>query len=312
MKNRTDLFSARLKIKSVLFFLAGLLIAGWWSPACAGAGTLSIQQIAPGVYAAIGDQGNANAGFILTKEGVVVVDSQINPRAAQAMLKAVRKVTAKPILYLINTHAHGDHTFANHVIEPARGIIAHARTKAILASRGQEMVKEYSRFVGVEAAKGAQVTLPNITLTEEMTLPIADRTIVVRYLGIGHTVGDVIVWLPTEKVIFTGDLVYINRLPWLGEGESREWLKGLARLRALPFERVVPGHGPVGDRKSVERFERYLSTLRRIVVEAFLRKIPLEQLKQTVKIPAYEKDLKYKEWLPLNVEQVYRQMEKER
>jgi glyoxylase-like metal-dependent hydrolase (beta-lactamase superfamily II) len=297
-----------MKIKSVLFFLAGLLLC----TVSAAAESLSIRQVAPGAYAVIGEQGNANAGFILTREGVVVIDSQINPRAAEAMLRAIRKLTIRPILYLINTHAHGDHTFANHVIRPTRGIVAHARTKAILASRGREMLKDYSRFVGAEAAKGAAVTLPTITFTDQMTLPIGDRTIVVRYLGIGHTVGDAIVWLPDERVVFTGDLVYVNRLPWLGEGETREWLKALGRLKALPFEQVVPGHGPVGDRHSVERFERYLSTLRRIVVEAFLRKTPLDQLKRRTTLPAYKNDLKYTEWLPLNIEQVYRQMEKER
>jgi glyoxylase-like metal-dependent hydrolase (beta-lactamase superfamily II) len=310
MKNRTDLFSF-VKIKSVLFlfFLAVLPAAG---ASGARAESLSIRQVATGVYAVIGAQGNANAGFILTGEGVVVIDSQINPRAAQAMVGAIRTLTPQPILYLINTHAHGDHTFANHVIQPTRGIIAHARAKAALASRGTEMLAQYSRFVGAEAAKGAKVTLPTLTVTEEMTLPIADRTIVLRYLGIGHTVGDLIVWLPRERVVFTGDLVYVNRLPWLGEGESREWLKTLGRLKALPFERVVPGHGPVGDRKSVERFERYLSALRRAVVEAFLRGQSLEETKKRVTLPAYKNDLKYTEWLPLNIEQVYRQMEKER
>ncbi|MEW6325595.1 MAG: MBL fold metallo-hydrolase [Nitrospirota bacterium] len=292
--------------------LAGLVVLlVWWNHATA-ADKLSIRQIAPGVYAVIGADGNANAGFVLTAEGVVVIDSQINPRAAQAMLATIQKLTTKPILYLINTHAHGDHTFANHVIRPARGIIAHSRTQSILAGRGDAMLTEYARFVGAKAAEGARVTLPTMTFADEMTLPIADRTIELRYLGIGHTVGDIVVWLPAERVLFTGDLVYINRLPWLGEGETREWLKTLARLKALPFDRVVPGHGPVGDRASVERFENYLSTLRRVVVEAFLQGRSLEQIKTAVKMPAYKKDLKYKEWLPLNIEQVYRQMEKER
>ncbi len=293
--------------------LAGLMAAGWLAlSAVAEAGALSIQSVAPGVWAVIGDEGHANAGFILTRDGVVVIDSEINPRAAEAMVRSIRKLTARPILYLINTHAHGDHTFADHVMHPTRGIIAHERTKVALATRGAQMLKDYPNVVGAKNAEGAQVTLPTITLTDQMTLPIPDRTIILRYLGIGHTVGDLVVWLPGERVLFTGDLVVVNQLPWLGEGETREWLKTLARMKALPYERIVPGSGPVGDRRSVERFERYLSAVRRVVIEAFLKRQPLEQLKRTTSFPEYSHDLKYREWLPLNLEHAYRQMEKER
>jgi len=281
-------------------------------PAAGEAGSLSIQPVAPGVWAVIGERGNANAGFILTRDGVVVVDSQINPRAAGAMLRAIRKVTDKPILYLVNTHAHGDHVFADHVFRPARGIIAHERAKVALKSRGAQLLNEYAKVVGAKEAEGAKVTLPTITFTDQMTVPIAGRTIILRYLGIGHTVGDIIVWLPNERVLFTGDLVYVNQLPWLGEGETREWLNTLARMKALPYERIVPGSGPVGDRRSVERFERYLSDLRRAVIEAFLKHQSLEQLKRTASFPEFSHDLKYREWLPVNLEQVYHQMEKER
>ncbi len=297
----------------MLIAVAAILLGGVTAaPAARAADTLSIQPVAPGVYAVIGASGNANAGFILTKEGVVIVDSQINPRAAGEMLGAIRTLTARPILYLINTHAHGDHTFADHVIKPTKGIIAHERTRVILASRGAQMLTAYATVVGPKNAEGAQVTIPTITFVDQMTLPIEDRTITLRYLGIGHTVGDIVVWLPRERVLFTGDLVSVNRLPWLGEGESREWLKTLARLKSLPFERIVPGAGPIGDRRSVDRFERYLSDLRSAVITAFLHRQSLEQARQTITLPAYQHDLKYKEWLPLNIEQAYRQMEKER
>jgi len=302
-----------MKIKSVLFFLASLLAAGWLaSPAIAEAGSLSIQPVAPGVWAVLGHAGHANAGFILTRDGVVVVDSQLNPRAAGAMLRAIRKLTDKPILYLINTHAHGDHTFANHVIHPTKGIVAHERTKVALATQGARMLKEYPQVVGAKEAEGAQVTLPTLTFTDQMMLPVAGRTIVLKYLGIGHTVGDIVVWLPNERVLFTGDLVYVNQLPWLGEGETREWLKTLDRMNALPYQRIVPGSGPVGDRRSVERFKHYLSDLRGAVIVAFLKRQPLEIAKRTITLPAYRHDRNYAAWLPLNVEQAYRQMVKER
>jgi cyclase len=290
-----------------------LAAAGWLAlPATGQANSLSIQPVAPGVWAVIGERGGANAGFILTRDGVVVVDSEINPRAAEVMLRAIRKVTAEPILYLINTHAHGDHTFADHVFHPTKGIIAHERTKVALKNRGAQMLREYPKIVGAGNAAGAKVTLPTLTFTDQMTLPVAGRTILLRYLGIGHTVGDIVVWLPNERVLFTGDLVYVNQLPWLGEGETREWLNTLDRMKTLPYEHIVPGSGPVGNRRSVDRFERYLSDLRRAVIVAFLKQQSVEQAKRTITLPDYRHDLNYATWLPLNIEQTYRQMVKER
>ena len=302
-------FLQRPRLGFTLVMLVGCWLLG--TPAVA-AEKLSVRKVASGVYAVIGSKGNANSGFILTRQGVVVIDSQINPRAATAMLNAIRKLTKRPILYLINTHAHPDHTAANHLFQPTKGIVAHARTKAIMASRGSAMLKTYTKFAGKGAAKGATVTLPTLTFNDQIILPIRDRNIVIRYLGIGHTVGDAIVWLPDDQVVFTGDLVYVKRLPWLGEGSTREWLKALARLKELPYKRVVPGHGPVTNRNGVKRFERYLSTLRRAVIEAFLRGDSLERIQHRITLPAYKKDLKYKEWLPLNIGHIYRSMEKER
>jgi glyoxylase-like metal-dependent hydrolase (beta-lactamase superfamily II) len=235
----------------MLVAVAGLLLSGVTAaPAARAADTLSIQPVAPGVYAVIGASGNANAGFILTKEGVVIVDSQINPRAAGEMLGAIRTLTARPILYLINTHAHGDHTFADHVIKPTKGIIAHERTRVILASRGAQMLTAYATVVGPKNAEGAQVTIPTITFVDQMTLPIEDRTITLRYLGIGHTVGDIVVWLPRERVLFTGDLVSGESPPLAGRGREPGMAQdaGAAQITAVRTDRAGCG----SDRRSAQ------------------------------------------------------------
>ena len=175
-----------------------------------------------------------------------------------------------------------------------------------------EMLAQYDRFVGQEAARGAQVTPPTMTIRAQATLPFRDRTIILAHIGKGHTDGDIVVWLPEDRVLFTGDLVYNRRLPWLGGGSVLEWLTTLKRLKEFPFTWVVPGHGPVGTRQTVERFERYLTSLRKEVIEAFLHEEPLDTLKQRLRLPSYKEDIKYEEWLPLNIEQVYRQMEQEK
>jgi glyoxylase-like metal-dependent hydrolase (beta-lactamase superfamily II) len=132
------------------------------------------------------------------------------------------------------------------------------------------------------------------------------------YLGLGHTNSDLVVYLPHEKILFSGDLVYAGRLPWLGDGNTRQWLKTLEKLKTLDFKIVVPGHGKVGDRQSVQRFEAYLTDLRAAVLTAMLHGAALDEMKQTLRLPAYQQDLKYSDWLPLNVEKVYQEMQQEK
>lgn len=266
------------------------------------------RKLAPGVYAFLGAEGNANAGFILSEEGVVVVDSQMNEPLARQMLGAIRKRTEKPILYVINTHYHGDHTFANHVFSPSRGIIAHEKTLQYLREKGQEHMEAFKRFFDVEQAQGIRLTLPTQTFQERRTLEIGGREIRLLFVGEGHTDSDIVVHLPQEKILFAGDLVYVGRLPWLGDGDTQRWLETLQRLRSLDFETVVPGHGKVGGREDVRRFEGYLTDLRAAVFTALLHQVPLEEMKENIRLPRYREDLKYSEWLPIHIEQVYREI----
>jgi glyoxylase-like metal-dependent hydrolase (beta-lactamase superfamily II) len=272
----------------------------------------ALHKLDKGVYAFIGAKGNANAGFILTDEGIIVVDSQMNEGLAKEMLAEIRKQSSSPILYVINTHYHGDHTFANHVFSPIRGIIAHENTLKFLQDHGAEHLQQFERFYGREQSKGIKITLPTQTLQDQLTLNFKDRTIQVLYLGLGHTNSDLVIYLPQEKILFSGDLVYVGRLPWLGDGNSRQWLKALEKLKILDFKVMVPGHGKVGDRQSVQRFGVYLTDLRAAVLTAMLHNASLDEMKQTIRLPAYQQDLKYSDWLSLNIEKVFQEMQEEK
>lgn len=271
-----------------------------------------LQKLDQGVFAFLGMQGNANAGFILTHEGIVVVDSQMNEPLAKEMLNQIRKQSHQPILYVINTHYHGDHTFANHVFSPTKGIISHENTLKFLQTHGKEHLQQFARFFGEEMAQGIMVTLPTKTVQDQMTLTFQDRRIEILHLGKGHTDSDLVVYLPDEKILFAGDLVYAGRLPWLGDGHTKEWLKTLEKLKTLAFETVVPGHGKPGNRKVVDRFEAYLTGLRAAVLTSLLHGATLEDMKKEIRLPGYQQDLKYQEWLPLHIEKVYRELQEEK
>ncbi|MCI0529548.1 MAG: MBL fold metallo-hydrolase, partial [Nitrospira sp.] len=264
------------------------------------------------VYTFIGMKGNANAGFILTDEGVIVVDSQMNEDLAKEMLSEIGKHSSLPILYVINTHYHGDHTFANHVFSPTQGIIAHENTLKFLREHGTEHLQQFEQIFGREQSKGIKITLPTKTLQDQLTLTFKDRTIQILYFGLGHTNSDLVVYLPQEKILFSGDLVYVGRLPWLGDGNTRQWLKTLEKVKNLDFKTVMPGHGKVGNRQDVQRFDVYLTDLRAVVLTAMLHGASLNEMKQTIRLPAYQQDLKYSDWLPLNIEKVYHEMQEEK
>jgi len=270
------------------------------------------KKLAKGVYAFIGTNGNANAGFVLTKEGVIVIDSQMNEDLAREMLAEIRRRSSQSILYVINTHHHGDHTFANHIFAPTKGIIAHENALKFLEEHGEEHLKQFKRFFGQGQAKGIKITLPTITIQDQLTLVYKKTTIEIRHLGPGHTNGDLVVYLPGEKILFSGDLVYSGRLPWLGDGNTRSWLKTIEKLKALEFQIVVPGHGMIGGRKELNHFESYLTNLRAAVVTSLLQGHSLKEMKEKIQLSKYQADLKYSDWLPLHIEKVYREMQEEK
>lgn len=171
------------------------------------------------------------------------------------------------------------------------------------------MLERFRQFFGESRGRDIQVTLPTQTVTEPWVVPAQDRLIEVLPIGRGHTAGDLVVWLPKERVLFAGDLVYVNRLPWLADGDTRAWLIALARLKVLRPTVVVPGHGAVGDASSLGVLEEYLTDLRSEVLRLRLQGVPRQDARQRVQLPRYQTWLKYAEWLPLNVEKVYSEIE---
>lgn len=268
----------------------------------------SLDLVSPDVYVYTGADGEANAGVVVGDEGVVVIDSGPTPEAARGLAAAIKRLTPKPILYVILTHFHGDHTFSVHELAPTKGIIAHVYTKDALAERGAAHLKEYRSRFGEAAAKGAKVTLPTITFPDMYSLPLGRHHILLFYQGRGHTRGDIVAYIPTAHVLFTGDLAYAGRLPWLGDGYVKEWQQTLDRLAVLDVTKVVPGHGTVGGHGVITQFREYLTDLYSAVFVAWMIKRPIEAAQKELTLPKYEKWLKYKEWLPLNIATVYREL----
>ncbi len=172
-----------------------------------------------------------NSLVIVTDEGVVVADGQDNPEEGRRMLRAIREVTDQPVRYLINASPHGDHVNSNEVFEDAV-IIAHSNTRDLVAA-------------SLERATGdaPRPTLPHVTFDDEMVLHVGGKTIELHYFGLGHTRGDVVVYLPEEGVAFLSELYFNGIAASLSEGYARQHLDTLRSALELDAEWFIPGHG---------------------------------------------------------------------
>jgi glyoxylase-like metal-dependent hydrolase (beta-lactamase superfamily II) len=245
----------------------------------------TVRRLAPGVYAALGDtgkgvEGRPNAGFVVTSDGVVVIDALASPRAAEELVGAIRRVTSRPIKWLILTHHHPDHHFGAIVFRRLGAkVIAHP-DRRVLASEGGEdaLMADWVRVVGLEAMRGFEFAdTPDHPVTGVDTLRLGGRTLVVSHPGAAHSPGDLIIWLPRERVLFAGDLLVEDGVTMVVDGNSGELLKALSVIDRLHPRAAVPGHGAIPERPEelVDRTRSYVVGLRTAMRSAVERGIPM-------------------------------------
>ena len=253
---------------------------------------LPSRLLAPGVYAVMGDvgrgsEGRPNAGFIVTSEGVVVIDALASPMDGQRLLDAIRKVTPQPIKWLVLTHHHPDHHFGAIVFRKAGvQVIAHPDRRTLALDGGEDaLIADWVRVVGLDAMRGFEFAdTPDRPVTGSDTLSLGGHTIVVTHPGAGHTAGDLMIWLPREGVLFAGDLLIEDGVTMMVDGSSRELLKGLDAIDALHPKIVVPGHGAIPKVPSdlVALTRRYVTGLQGDMRAAVEKGIPMNRAMSTL------------------------------
>ena len=252
-------------------------------------------KVREGVYHAVGTGSLAvvgNSSFIVNDDDVIVVDDHVSPAAAWVLLEEIRKVTNKPVTTVINTHFHFDHAHGNQIFDGRVSIIGHEFTRQMLLSNSigmplysnyltglQPQIDDLKKRLASESDATTQASLerqinvaqnnlasqrelkptpPNVTLTDRMTLYRGSREIQIRYLGRGHTAGDIVVFLPREKVVMTGDFLTAG-LSNMSDSFPDEWVKSLDNLKTLDFDAVLPGHGEAfTDKAKIGYFQDYL------------------------------------------------------
>ncbi|HKJ76976.1 MAG TPA: MBL fold metallo-hydrolase [Gammaproteobacteria bacterium] len=223
-----------------------------------GAEALRLQPVNDHVYAVVGPLGNrspenlgnnATFGFVVTEAGVVLIDSGGTREGAAALHQVVRRVTDKPVAVVINTGGQ-DHRWLGNGYFKDRGARIIAASKAVEDQRArvQDQFFRLGNLLGEEALDGTDAVYADETFEETLRLEVGGVALELRHVGPAHTPGDSIVWLPEERVVFAGDVVFVERMLRVApHSSSRAWLAAFEAMAALEPETVVPGHGPPSD-----------------------------------------------------------------
>jgi len=239
------------------------------------------------VYAAVGDtgrgsEGRPNAGFVVTSEGVVVIDALASPQQGQQLVNAIRRVTQAPITWLVLTHHHPDHHFGAIVFRRLGAkVIAHPDRRVLASEAGEDaLIADWVRVVGLDAMRGFEFAdTPDRPVTGVDTLRLGERTIIISHPAAAHTAGDLMVWLPRERVLFAGDLLVEDGVTMVVDGSSGELLKALAAIDSLHPRVIVPGHGAIPRESSqlVAKTREYISGLRTEMRAAVEHGVPMNR-----------------------------------
>ncbi|QQQ75885.1 MBL fold metallo-hydrolase [Saccharothrix sp. 6-C] len=231
-------------------------------------------ELADGVYALTAG-GDPNVGAIEGEDFLVCVEARATPTAARRWLDLLRERTDKPVRHLVLTHYHAVRTLGASAFGAAE-VIAHENTRALIAERGREdWLSEYGRMPRLfeEPAGIPGLTWPTVTFSDRLTIPLGgDRgEVELRFCGRGHTAGDIVAWLPHQRILFAGDLVEAQAALYTGDAFHDEWATStLDRVAALGAEQLVGGRGaPARDRVEVDaaiaQSRHFLDELRRTV-----------------------------------------------
>jgi cyclase len=308
-----------------------------------------LREIADGVFAYLqhGSWGYSNAGLIRGRSSSLLVDTLYDVRLTRRMLSELQRVTgAAAISSVVNTHANGDHCWGNQAVSHARIISSKATAEEMLelkpqlmttlvgiarflhGSRPAKRAAELLARAGVKPvgylAEGAELIVeafgsfdfgevklrtPDTTFEGQLELDIDGKRVLLIEVGPAHTRGDVIVYVPSDRVVYTGDILFIDSHPIMWAGPVANWIAACDRILELEADVVVPGHGPITDKAGVQRVRDYWSTLLQRSRDARAQGVSADQLARQL---VFEWSWSESERLIVNIDALYRELAGER
>ena len=202
----------------------------------------------------------ANAGIIIGKDGIVVVDTLISSKEAKRFIRDIRAISKKPIKYVVNTHYHLDHTFGNSDFRRLGAvIISHTNDSKNLKTHGEIALKHAKNYgLSEQDMKGTKIAYPVLTFNNRIEIDLGNQKIELIYIGPSHTDGSILVYLPEKKILFAGDILFTNYHPFIADGNIEEWVKALDYIMTMDVEKIIPGHGPISSKQDIEDMKNYL------------------------------------------------------
>ena len=272
--NRTNCYS--IAILLVLCFSAGLA-------------TASVHKIGPDLYAYISENdSSANSTFLVSDQGILVVDTGLNAQEGRKLLEEIRKVSSAPVRWIVNTHYHPDHRGGNSVVGPDAVIISTVNTRlAVLNSQREKPAQPVP----------TEYALNEVFPTHErLTIYVGGHEVQIYSPGPAHTLGDAVVYFPDQHAIATGDLFLTNSCPAMDDGDMENWIVALDQMLALPVEHVVPGHFELATKNELRRFRNYLADLRDQVARMHSNGLALDQVQKQLELKPYKDFRQYPQY----------------
>jgi cyclase len=270
------------------------------------------KTVRDGIHVYAAKPTDSNCTIILTREGVVLIDSGHNPPDSHAVMKAVRQLTAQPVRFLINTEPHADHTSGHFVFSPPAVIVAAAGAGESMRGahnprRWEPQTLDAPGAAEMRAAlEGYRLVTPHVEYRDRMTLSVGERTFELHWLKNVHSEADTAIWLPEERVLFTAASVSVRRFNNLRPFVSiPDTLAAIRMMRALDPELVIPGHGAPGTVQILDDMERYYVLLVDRVKQMAAQGKTLDEIKAELKMPETD-DWVGRDRYPNNIEAAWR------
>lgn len=280
-----------------------------------------MRELAPGVFVVPGDtgrgvEGRPNAGFIVSPAGLLVVGGLASPVQGDAVLRTIRTRSSSPITWFVLYAHHPDMQFGAITMKRAGAkIIAHPDAN-ILASEGgpDQMVADWDQVVGLQEMLGFEfANIPDHPVTASDTLLIGTRQVVVWHAGDAHSPGDLMLWLPSERILFSGDVLVEDGVTMVIDGSSAALLQVLDAIEQLHPKVIVPGHGRiVADPQAlIDSTRRYITALRAAMRAAVEGGVPMRRALASLPPADEDRPVSLNSRLRRNANRVYVEMERE-
>ena len=309
-----------LLFTAILFTSQSLFAASKYAPTSV---EMEVKKVSEHVYYVEGIPGVAtdnegfisNAGFVVTKAGVVVFDSLGTPSLSYKLFQKIKSVTDQPILKVVVSHFHADHIYGLQVFEElgAEIIAPYGAQKYIRSDAAKERLEERQFSLDPWVNEDTRLVLPDTTISKSTEFNMGGLTFTINYMGKAHSDGDLTMLVEPDKVLFSGDIIFQGRIPFVGSADSKKWLDTLTKLETGGLTALVPGHGPASTdpKNTISLTRRYLAHLRKVMGTGIEELEPFDEVYAAADWSEFKDLPAFAEGNRINAYQVYLSMEAE-